>query len=253
MLRRFWSLITHEDLGLTAAALAFTTVLALIPFVAVTLAALNYFHALEALAPKVEVFLLANLQGTAGNEGVTLVRKVIGRIQNGKIGLLGAVILILTSTRMIFELERAFHRIWQIKNQRPLVKRLFFSWMFLILFPFGLALWVAVFTAKTVAQPLSQVLPFGSGFLVIFLLLTLLLKMVPSLKVRASAALVGSLFSTVLLWILERTFKVMSAQVFSYGKVYGSLAAIPASLLWIFLIWLSILWGVALSASLQKS
>ncbi|MFN7728496.1 MAG: YihY/virulence factor BrkB family protein [Bdellovibrio sp.] len=253
MLKRFWSLITHEDLGLTAAALSFTTVLALIPFVAVTLAALNYFHALEALTPKVEFFLLQNLQGTAGNEGVALVRKVIGRIQSGKIGSFGAFILILTSTRMMFELERAFHRIWQVKNRRPLAKRLFFSWMFLILFPFGLALWVAVFSAKTIAQPLSQILPFGSGFLVIFLVLLLLLKLLPSLKVSWNAAIVGSVFSTVLLWVLERSFKFMSAQVFSYGKVYGSLAAIPASLLWIFLIWLSILWGVALSASMQRS
>ena len=219
---------------------------------AVILAALNYFHALEALAPKVEQFLLLNLQGSAGAEGVQLVRKMIARIQSGKMGTLGAIVLILTSTRLMFELERAFHRIWQIKNKRPIVKRLFFYWLFLLLFPFGIALWVAVFSAKTIAQPLSQILPFGSGFLVMFLTLFLLYKVVPSVRVHSTVALAGAFFSTFLLWVLERSFKILSAQVFSYGKIYGSLAAIPASLLWIFMIWVSILWGVALSASLQN-
>lgn len=244
--------ILHEDLALIAAALSFTTCLSLIPFLAVTLSALNYFNGLEELAPKVQAFLLENFTGTAGAQGVELLQKGIKRIQRGGLGTVGALVLILTATRMMFELERAFHRIWHIKNQRPFVKRLFFYWLFLLLFPFALALWVSLFTGKGVGKEWALLLPFKAGFVVTFLLLFMLQKWLPSTRVQFIPAFFGTLLSTVCLWTLEKTFKLLSAHVFSYGKVYGSLAAIPASLLWVFLVWIGILWGVALTASLQK-
>lgn len=252
-IKKFWYNLAHEDFGMTAAALSFTTVLALVPFIAVTLAALNIFESLDALVPKVEVFLLQNLQGTAGTEGLALLRKVIQRIQDGKIGTLGAIFLVLTATRMMFELDRAVHRIWRIKNSRSFLNRLFIYWFVLLIFPFGLALWVSIFGTKTIAQSLAQILPFGSGFLIIFLLLLLIIKGIPSIRVNWLSALIGTGFSCLALYSLQKTFKIISVQVFSYGKIYGSLASIPASLIWILLIWVSILIGVSISASLQKS
>lgn len=244
--------LMHEDLGLTASALAFTTCLSLVPFLAVMLAALNYVDGLEGLAPKVESFVLENFTGTAGAQGIELLQKGIKRIQSGRLGSIGALILILTSTRMMFELEMAFHRIWHLKNRRPLVKRLFFYWLFLLLFPFVLALWVSLFTGHGYGQEWALWLPFKAGFVVTFLILFIFQKWLPSTTVHLVPALLGTFLSTVGLWLLERSYKMLSAQVFSYGKVYGSLAAIPASLLWIFLVWIVILWGVALTASLQK-
>lgn len=251
--KNIWKHFTHDDLSMVAAALAFTTVLSLIPFFAVTLSALNYFNSLEALTPKVEAFLLANLKGTAGTEGIALVKKVISRIQNGRIGTVGALILIITATRMLVELENAVHRIWMIKNTRPLAKRLFFDWLILLVFPFLIALWVGVFSTKTVKSSLAQFLPFESGFVIGFFVLYGILKWTPSVKVSALPAGIGALFSTTLLWLLEQSFKWLSTQVFSYGKMYGSIAAIPASLLWVLMIWWAILLGVALTASIQKS
>ena len=93
--------MAHEDLSLVASALAFSTVLSLIPFLAVTLAALNYFDGLETLTPKVEVFLLENFNSTAGSEGIQLLKKGIARIQSGRLGGIGAFVLILTATRMM--------------------------------------------------------------------------------------------------------------------------------------------------------
>ena len=244
--------MAHEDLSLVASSLSFSTVLSLIPFLAVTLAALNYFDGLETLTPKVEGFLLENFSGTAGSEGVQLLKKGITRIQSGRLGSIGAFVLILTATRMLFELEKAFHRIWQIRNRRPLLTRFFYYWLFLLAFPFALALWVGLFAAKSVGEPLTDMLPFKSGFLVAFALLFFLQKWLPSQKVKTWAAFIGTLFSTALLWLLERTYKWASVQIFSYSKVYGSLAAIPASLLWILMVWMAILWGVALTAAAQK-
>jgi membrane protein len=248
--RNLWFYMTNEDLTLTAAALSFTTVLSLVPFLAVTLAALNYFHALDTIAPKVEATLIENFSGAAGAEGVQLIKKGITRIRNGRMGGLGAVILIVVSTRMLFGLENAFHRIWKIKNKRPLAKKLFFYWLFLLVFPFVLALWIMFFTSF--GSPVEELLPFKPGYLITFFLVFLMQKGLPSQKVGIVSALTGTALSMTLLILLERTYKLISARIFSYGKVYGSLAAVPTSLLWIFLVWMAILWGAALAAAVQK-
>lgn len=248
--RSLWTHLFNEDLSITAAALAFSTALSVVPFLAVTLSALNTFEALGTITPKVEAALLDNLKGPAGVEGVQLIRKGIGRIHRGRLGSLGAVILILIATRVMFGLERAYHRIWQIRNKRPLLRRILFYWIFLAVFPFVLALWIGM--VGWIGKPALQGLLLRPGYVLTFLCLFVLQKWLPSRPVGWFPAAVGTTFSVCSLWALEKFYKWVTVQVFSYSKVYGSLAAIPASLLWMFMVWLVILWGVALTAVIQK-
>lgn len=248
-----WSHLVNEELGLTAAALSFTTTLALIPLLAVTLSALNLFHALETLTPKVEFFLLQNFQGTLGNEGIQLLHKMIQRVQVGKMGSLGALFLVLTATKLMHELDRAVHRIWQIRNQRNILTRLVYYWFALLVFPFGVALWVWIFSTKSIAKSYTIWMPLSSGLLISFLFIAIIFKFIPSTRVHWLPVLVGSFFSTACLALMEKFFKYLTLQVFSYGKIYGSLAAIPTALIWIYLIWLSLLIGIGITAALQKN
>jgi membrane protein len=70
--------------------------------------------------------------------------------------------------------------------------------------------------------------------------------------VRWKFALISGFWSAVV-WNLTRlAFNLYVDKYASYNKIYGSLAAVPILLFWIYLIWLMILAGAALSATLQK-
>lgn len=246
-IKGIWKYISDGELQLIASSLAFTTVLSIVPFVAVSLAIINYIEGLEALYPKAQSLVLSFFGGPLGNEGVKILKTIFLRLQSGKIGPLGALALALTSVMLIREVESAFHRIFNILNRRPLYKRWFLYWVFVLSFPFILAATVAIGSLK----PVIGVMP-SSLFLyiVICLVLTLLFKVVPNTKVGILESFAGASCSTLGLWGLANTFKWMTNSVFNYSKFYGSLAAFPAALIWIQMIWFLILLGATITSSL---
>jgi membrane protein len=245
--KSFWKIAVKGDLHMIASALSFTTLLSIIPFLAVSLATLKYFDGLETLYPKVEALALTYFQWPTGDAGAaTAVRKALNRVSSGRLGEWGAFFLIVSSVVMINDMERAIHRIWNLESRRPLHQRIFFYWMFLIIFPAALAIYVALASMKTFNQ--------ASAFMnwaVVFVSLLFIYKVVPRTQVQWRAAACGALFSSVGLILLTRSFKWLSKSFFSLGKLYGSLASIPTLLFWVLLIWYIVLTGAALTASLQ--
>ena len=241
------------EVQLVAASLSYSTVLSIVPFLAVVLAALNSIGGMETLYPKVERMLLINFQDTLGSEGIRLLQSMIKRVLSGKFGTIGAGVLVLTSTRLIYDMERGLHRVWNIKNTRPLLQRLLVYWIFLLALPIVLALSVHLNQATPVLEIKNLFPSSGRSAAVFFVLIFLLNKMVPNIKVRWFACLVGSLMTTTLLLALQWGFGKLTHSVFQYSKLYGGIAAVPAFLIWVLLIWQIVLFGVAITASLHRS
>lgn len=228
---------------MVAASLAFTTVLSIIPFLAVALTVIQYVEGLDYLYPKVEALILNYFRGPAGSDGVLIIKKAFHRIQDGRLGTAGALALLITSTILISEMERAFHRIWKISNKRPLFNRIFLYWLAMVLFPFILAVFVALTSTKAVIAfvPIEYI-----HTTLIFLTLLTLYKVVPATKVPWLGALLGASVATVGVGFLLNSFRWIYNGVFNYSKVYGGIAAIPAFLIWILLLWYVVLFGVAI-------
>lgn len=249
--KRFFGQLTNGDLQLNAAALSFSTVLSLIPFFAVTLAIVQYFNGLEALYPKIEALLLSFLKGPAGNEGIEIIKKIFKRIQNGRAGTVGAVTLVLASMLLMKDIERAFHRVWNISNKRPLFKRIFFYWLLIMLIPFLLAGSVALSSLKQIHEASIKTGAPIWPIIILYLSLFFLYKLIPNIKVKVIPALLGAAIGTAGLVALFKFFKILTTEVFNYSKVYGSVAALPALLIWILITWYIILLGASFTASLQ--
>lgn len=240
--------VTDGEIQVTAASLSFTTLLSLIPFFAVTLSILQYIEGLDVLYPKVEAFVLSYFADPTGTQGVEMVKKVLKRILSGKLGGLGAFAMLLTSTFLMLELDRAVHRIWHIKNSRPIYQRLFFYWIVIFMIPIVLA---AVVSLNT--KFIKSFLPLS---MIHGLLLTVFLfgfyKWAPSVKVSTLGAGVGSAVAILGMSFAAGVFKWLSIQFFNHSKMYGSLAALPGLMLWVLLIWYVLLFGVAVSASFSN-
>lgn len=260
MIKRFLSVIKDTlqqmrdgELQLVAASLAFSTAIALIPFLAVVLATFQSIGGLEVLYPKVESFLLRNLREAGGSSEVTkVIRSFLRNISAGKMGSLGAIFLFLTSLRLMHDMEVGIHRVWNQKNTRPFYKRLIYQWGIILIIPVALAVYIGFSTLEQF-RFVHRVIPASiSNSLLLVGCLFLTYKYVPATAVRNRAAFISSVLASCVVYAVHLVYTTMVVNFFNYNKIYGSFAAIPLLLLWILTMWYVILGGVALCASLQK-
>lgn len=246
-------LLSTGEFQLIASALSFSTILSIIPFLAVTLATLQYIQGFESIYPKVQSMVLDYFQGPLGKEGVQIVQDIIRKIHSRRFGATGAIALIFASILLINHIEKAFHRIWNLPDRRPMHKRLFLAWMALILFPAALAMYTAASSVKALSEVASFVPSATVNIVLLFLVLFSLYKIIPNTKVSKKAASIAAAFGTLGLIILWRSFKWISQSFFSWNKVYGGFATIPAFLIWVLLFWYVILFAAAIAASFNKN
>jgi membrane protein len=248
-MKRFWSLIRSGELQMVAASLSFTTVLSMIPFLAVALATIQFVDSSNAFYTRLESLVLQYFQDPIGQDGVLLIRKSFHRIHAGRMGSLGAVFLVLASVVLVNEVEKAIHKVWNLPERRPLYQRLFVSWIFLIVVPVLLAVLFALSSMKAMMGITGIVPASVYSTTLLFLTLASTYKFMPNTKVRWSASLRGAIFATLGLSVLFKSFKLITTKVFIYSKVYGSLAAVPGFLIWILVIWYVVLIGASISAT----
>ena len=242
----------HGEIQLVAGALAFSTVLSLIPFLGITLMVFQRVGGLEFLYPKVQQFFLEYFKNTSGIEASVFVKKIFDRLQSRTISTTVILGLLYTSWRLLNNVEVGIQKMWKEKGSRSIYKRFFISWTMMMIFPVLLALYFAARSVDFI-QPLVQTYHVGSDFLVYFLILFFTFKILPEGRVYKRSALVGALFSSAGILILQNTFTFLTKKAFYTSKLYGSLAAIPLLLFWILFLWYIVLFGVAVSAGYQKN
>jgi membrane protein len=241
----------------TAAALSFSTIFALIPAIALLLAAVAAYPGLSSLRERMEQFLLTNLMPETGfHVGVAIAGfvKAAGELTAvGIIGLIAAALILLVSV------ETAFNKIFHVARSRRLAVRLLVFWTLMTIGPLLLGLGFSLFGVFT-ALPL-----FGSGdrpsefnlllgsfapAVLGWIVLTVLYTIVPNRRVRLQDAMTGAFVAAVLLTALRYTFAFYVLSMTTYEAIYGTLAAIPVFLVWIFLVWVIVLGGAVITAGL---
>ncbi len=130
VLKRF-----NEDRCLQiASSLTFTTLLALVPLVTITLALMAAFPIFSGLGEHIHAFLLANMLPEQAGKVVTgYIEQFSG--QAGRLTALGTAVLAVTAFLMMFTIERAFNSIWRVSRPRPVAQRILIYWATLTLGP----------------------------------------------------------------------------------------------------------------------
>ena len=244
--------ISASQLMLVASSLAYTTILSIIPLLALSFAIFNAFGGLEKVYGQLMPFILQNIAEGSSDEVIQLLRKFVENAHANALGLGGLLGLILTSMLMLSSVETAINKVWRTQISRSLFQRISAYWIFITLGPLALALILGAATSARI--PLSNILPTGTGlFVVMALLFSAIYKWVPNCKVHTPYALVSGVLVAILWNILRQGYQLYLHHAVSYNQIYGSLGAIPILLLWIYIGWLAVLSGAALTAVLQKS
>ncbi len=241
----------------TASSLSFSTIFALIPALALLLAAVAAYPGLRVLRERMEQFLLMNLMPETGlHVGVAIagfVRAAGELTAVGIIGLVAAALVLLVS------IESALNKIFRVARHRRLAVRLLVFWTLMTIGPLLLGLGFSLFGIFT-ALPLFGVGEEANNFDLVlgsvapavlgWLVLTLLYAIVPNRRVFPKDAMIGALVAAGLLTFVRYTFAFYVLTMTTYQAIYGAMAAIPIFLIWNFLVWVIVLAGAVVAASL---
>ena len=247
----------HVGLLRTAGSLAFTTLLGLVPLATVAFSFVARFPFFQDWLDALESFLLQHmLPGSADS----VVHSYIGEFTEKAARLTGVSIAFvgITAVLVIATIEREINAIWGIRRGRPLARRLF---VYTIVATVGPVLVGASISLTTwlLAQSLAAVsLRESLGVLAVkalpivfsLLALALLYALTPARKVPWRHAFAGALAAALAFEGAKLGFAFYITHVPTYEVVYGALAALPVFLIWLYLCWLIVLTGAAITATL---
>jgi membrane protein len=243
-----------------AAALSFTTILSLVPFLAISLSFVSAFSEFVEIRIAIENLLTQYLLPQAGEAAVEQFRSFVAQTQ--KLTGLGIFGVAVTALMLLATINHAFDVIWRVQRPRPLLIRFLAYWAIVTLGPLligsalsasgillaaGARVGGSLFTVPAAwITPLMPLLLQAAAF-------TLLYLIVPNRRVRFTDALIGGAVAGVIFEIVKHAFGLYLVFFPSYEAIYGAVAAIPIFLLWIYCCWATVLLGAEVTASLPEA
>jgi membrane protein len=246
-----------ERYAQTAAALSFATLLALVPMLAVAAVLIEHLPFGIKLAAALEKFMLSTL--LPERAGV-VIAKYLGQFAHRaeRVTLVGLGMLSVTALAQMLTIEHAFNSIWKVRSHRPWLRRLFLHLLALVIGPlvFGGALASITFLATAsfglLEEPTSLRIIFFQAmpFVILALLFGLLYWALPNRPVsRWHAGFFGILASLAFVG-MQQLFALYVVKLPTYTLLFGTFAALPIFLLWLYLSWSVILIGALMTAEL---
>jgi membrane protein len=245
------------ELSLRAMGLVYTTLLSLVPLLAVSFSVLKAFGVHNQIQP-----LLLNFTAPLGPKGAELVNQVLSFVENVRVGVLGSMglaLLLYTVVSLIQKIESSFNSIWQVTRARSFARRFSDYLSVLLVGPvlvFSAIGITASITSHALVQKLIAIEPFGTAMLVagkvmpyLFIIgaFTFIYMFVPNTRVQLRSALVGGLVGGVAWQTTGLVFASFAAGSTRYDAIYSSFAILVLFMIWLYLSWLILLVGTRIA------
>ncbi len=241
------------QLNLRAMSLVYTTLLSLVPLLAVSFSVLKAFGVHNQIEP-----LLMNLMDPLGERGHELVGTILGFVENMKVGVLGSLglaLLLYTVITLLQKVESSFNYVWHTKTSRSLSRR-FSDYLSVIMvgpvLVFSAIGMTASMMSSRVVQNLLAIEPFGSivltltklmPFFLIILAFTFVYLFVPNTRVNVRSAFVGAVVGGSLWQGTGMVFAIFASTSTKYAAIYSGFAILIMFMIWLYLSWLILLLG----------
>lgn len=248
---------TEQKLFQVAASLTFTTVLAIVPMLAVILSLFTAFPVFQEFRVALEDFLTNSLMPPDLSNNIMEYLNQFAR-QASRLTAIGGAFVVVTAILLVMTIDKTFNDIWHVSKQRPMTQRVLIYWSVVTLGPVavGASLWATSFVARESLGMVQDVpLAVGTAISFIPLLLTIiafssLFAIVPNRTVYWRDAFAGGFCAAIVLEIMKSAFAYYVARFPTYTIIYGAFATLPIFLLWIYLSWLAVLFGATIAATL---
>ena len=253
--------IVHGQLTLRAMSLVYTTLLSIVPLLALCFSVLKAFGVHNKIQPMLLTFL-----EPLGEEGKDIAANIVQFIENMNVGVLGAVglaLLLYTAISLMQKIEQSLNYIWHIKNPRRIGERVVRYLSVIMIGP------ILVFSALGITATVmnhdamrgmmeigilddtvkivSKIVP----YLLVSSFFTFVYIFIPNTRVRFKPALIGGLVSGIAWQTAGWIFATFVASSNNYAAVYSSLAILILFMIWLYLCWLILLFGASVAFYVQ--
>ncbi len=250
------------ELTLRATGLVYTTLLALIPLIALSFAVLKAFGVHRDMEP----FLLEFFRpvGDAGPQIVHRLMLLAENVSGGLVGVVGLALLLWTLIGTVKKIEDSLNFVWRVQRARSMPRRIMEFVALVMIGPLVVATVIAFsklafdrmasytperFTLGAHAvQLLIQLAPYA----IVTGLFTAIYLLMPNTRVRIVPALVGGLVAGIVWAATGKAFTVMVIYTSRLTLVYAGFAIVVAVFLWTYLGWLILLIGAQLAFYVQN-
>jgi len=251
----------RDQLLVRASALTYITALAVIPLLAVALSILKALGVSENLAE----LAINNL--AAGSPGAR--EQLLGLVQSataniGGLGTVGVAVLVITTVLALRHLEATLNDVWGVQRPRSWSRRFSDYLAVFIVAPLSVGVALSLATTLQSGPIVSYLLEFplfstlyDAGLeqlprIMIFFGFTFLYWFFPNTNVRIGSAALGAVVAALLLSVAQWGYVGFSVGAARYNTLFGTFAALPLLLVWIYVCWAIVLFGAELSFAFQN-
>lgn len=241
-----------------AGALAYTSLLSLVPLLTVCFAVISAFPIFKDLTAQIQNFIFSHFVATSGEVIEHYVLYFINQTKN--LSAVGFLSLVIVAILMMFNLEESFNAIWHVPSRKKDLQAFLLYWAILTLAPILVSFSILTSHYVSSLSWVNIILSFFNGqhtfhnllpFFMSWLFFLLLYRGMPNIHVLFSHALFGSMVTAILFEFAKRFFSFYVAFFPSYVLLYGALATIPIFLIWLYTVWFIILYGAVLTRVLS--
>lgn len=252
-----------NECPLHASALTYSSLMAIVPTMALALAVLRGLGAGE----WAEQRILAST-GAMPPQFQQFVENVLTYVSNTNFATLGGIglaLLLWMVVQVIGQVEMSFNRVWGVQTSRPMLRKFSDYLSILMVVPVLMIAATTINTTLTSATITDWIrLHAGSMHIwylramaltplaAICLAFTFLYKFMPNTRVRIVPAFVSGVFGGFLWVIWQRFYIYAQVGVSNYNKIYGAFASVPIFLLWLYISWQIVLLGAEIGFALQN-
>lgn len=239
-----------DDCTYRASALAFTSLLAVVPLMSVGLSLLSSFPVFQNLSGPIQDFIFENFVPATGKIIQDYLQQFSAQVS--KLSIWGVVFLFVTALLVMVTIEKAMNRIWKTHTSRKGVSAFLLYWAILSLAPVLLGLSL-VASSYILSFPLLRgyhppLIFFSSiPFLLSLVGFTFLYVVVPNCPVKIIHGLWGGLVAAVLFESAKQAFAYYLTRYNTYQLLYGAFATVPIFFVWVYWVWVITLLGAEIS------
>ena len=251
---------TEKRVMTQASALTYSTLLAIVPMLAVVFAIARGFGYNKYIEMWFRELLASQPQ--VADTIVTFVNSYLIHTKSGIFLGVGLIFMLYTVLMLVNNVEETFNQIWQVNNSRPIIRSfanylaMFFLFPIIIVISTGLSLFMETVADKmddiVILEPIINKLISFSPSMLMSLLFIFLYVYMPNTKVRFSCAIIPGILAGIAMNLLQIAYIHSQVWVTGYNAIYGSFAALPLFMLWVQISWAICLFGAQLTYTNQN-
>lgn len=251
---------TQDRIMNMASALTYSTLLAIVPILAILFAIARGFGFDNLMKSQI-----IDALGGASETTEVIFQFVDSYLSEAKSGIfigIGLIMLLWSVLNLINNMEMTFNRIWQVKKARSVFRMTTDYMSMLLLMPIlivvsgGLSIFMSTMLKNvegyTLLAPIIKFLVRLIPYALTWFMFTALYIFMPNTKVKFKHALIAGILAGTAYQFFQFIYINGQLSVARYNAIYGSFAALPLLLLWIQVSWTICLFGAELTYAGQN-